>query len=126
MVIEQKADIEKEKLLENARLEADKIINDAKAEADRLMAEAKQRAQILYADNKSKGYADGLEEQQNEFEQKKADIERIMPYLQMKGVFIPNDEETIKSRGYVYSVNPAIYEFENFDAFAKEMRLFTK
>ena len=76
VVIEQKADIEKEKLLENARLEADKIINDAKAEADRLMAEAKQRAQILYADNKSKGYADGLEEQQNEFEQKKADIER--------------------------------------------------
>ena len=71
VVIEQKADIEKEKLLENARLEADKIINDAKAEADRLMAEAKQRAQILYADNKSKGYADGLEEQQNEFEQKK-------------------------------------------------------
>lgn len=57
---------------------------------------------------------------------KKADIERIMPYLQMKGVFIPNDEETIKSRGYVYSVNPAIYEFENFDAFAKEMRLFAK
>ena len=76
VVIEQKADFEKEKLLENARLEADKIINDAKAEADRLMAEAKQRAQILYADNKSKGYADGLEEQQNEFEQKKADIER--------------------------------------------------
>ena len=71
MVIEQKADIEKEKLLENARLEADKIINDAKAEADRLMAEAKQRAQILYADNKSKGYADGLEEQQNEFEQER-------------------------------------------------------
>ena len=29
VVIEQKADIEKEKLLENARLEADKIINDA-------------------------------------------------------------------------------------------------
>ena len=76
VVIEQNADIEKEKQLENARLEADKIINDAKAEADRLMDEAKQRAQILYADNKSKGYADGLEEQQNEFEQKKADIER--------------------------------------------------
>ena len=78
VIAEQNADIEKEKLLENARLEADKIINDAKAEADRLMDEAKQRAQILYADNKSKGYADGLEEQQNEFEQKKADVERAL------------------------------------------------
>lgn len=78
VIAEQNADIEKEKLLENARLEADKIINDAKAEADRLMDEAKQRAQILYADNKSKGYADGLEEQQNEFEQKKADVEKAL------------------------------------------------
>ena len=55
---------------------------------------------------------------------KKADIDRIMPYLQLKGVFLSTDTQTINSRGYVYSINPALYEFPSFDAYANEMRLF--
>lgn len=55
---------------------------------------------------------------------KKADIDRIMPYLQLKGVFLSTDTQTINSRGYVYSINPALYEFPSFDAYANEMQLF--
>ena len=55
---------------------------------------------------------------------KKADIDRIMPYLQLKGVFLSTDTQTINSRGYVYSINPALYEFPSFDTYANEMKLF--
>ena len=47
-----------------------------------------------------------------------------MPYLQLKGVFLSTDTQTINSRGYVYSINPALYEFPSFDTYANEMKLF--
>lgn len=70
------AELEKEKILEEARAEANAIVEEANEQVKKLLDEAKQRAQILYADNKSKGYEDGIEEKEKEFKNKRVELEK--------------------------------------------------
>lgn len=56
------------------------------------------------------------------FKCKKADVDNIIPLLQKLGILLANDDASVKSRGYVYSINPRLFrDFNTFEEYKKKM-----
>lgn len=56
------------------------------------------------------------------FKCKKADVDNIIPLLQKLGILLVNDDTSVNSRGYMFSINPRLFrDFNTFEEYEKKM-----